>query len=277
MMNQIEKAEKLLALHKGDDILVLPNAYDAASACVLASEGFEAIATTSGGCAFAVGYCDGENLSRDQMAEIVKRMCDAVDIPVSADMEAGYGKDADAVAATIAATLQAGAVGANIEDGDKSGPRSLLDFDLSVDRIRAARKAADDAGIPLVLNARTDGFMLGSDDRDAVIAESIRRCNAYLDAGADCTFTIGVSDAETIGTLADGIDGPLNVLAGATSPSIPELKSLGVKRVTFGSGFAKAALTLVQQGARELKETGTYSWVEGAMGQPDIHRILKGG
>ncbi len=274
MTTQAEKAEKFQALHRSDDILVLPNAYDAVSACVIAAEGFEAIATTSGGCAFSVGYCDGENMTRDQMAEIVGRICNAVDIPVSADMEAGYGKEPGAVAATIAATIESGAVGINIEDGSKGGERVLIDFDLSVERIRAARKAIDDSGIPMVLNARTDAFMTGEDDP---VAEATRRANAYLESGADCTFVIGVSDAGRIGQLANGIDGPLNVLAGASSPSIAELKALGVKRVTFGSGFAKAAMTLVQKGARELKETGTYGWVEGAMGQPDIHRILKGG
>ncbi|MCZ6447202.1 MAG: isocitrate lyase/phosphoenolpyruvate mutase family protein [Alphaproteobacteria bacterium] len=277
MMTQAEKAERFAALHRRPGILVLPNAYDAASACILADAGFKAIATTSGGCAFSLGICDGENITRDAMAAIVARICTAVDLPVSADMEAGYGPTPGAVADTVRATIIAGAAGINIEDSTKTGPRELLEFDSAIARIRAARTAATDAGLALVINGRTDVYPVGGGDESALFDEATRRANAYLEAGADCAFVMGVRDGELIGRLAAAIHGPLNVLAGADSPSVAELEALGVKRVTVGSGFAKAALTVVKKGAEELREKGTFEFTRGALGQADIHRILKGG
>lgn len=274
MPTQQEKAEQFLALHKAPGILVLPNAYDVASACVLADVGFDAIATTSGGCAFSLGYQDGEHLARDDMAAVIARIAEAVNLPVSADMEAGYGTAPSAVADTTAATIEAGAVGINIEDSTKSGKRALLDFDLSVERIHAARRAADNAGLHLVINGRTDVYSVGGTDDEACFQESTRRANAYLQAGADCAFIIGVSQADLIKRLAGAVDGPLNVLAGANSPSVAELEALGVKRVSIGSGFAKAALTLVKQAAEELKTQGTYEFTRDTLGQPEINRIL---
>ena len=272
MNTQGDKAEKFLNLHQRDGILVLPNAFDVVSACLMAETGFEAVATTSGGCAFSLGYCDGENIPRQEMVAAIARISNALDIPVSADMEAGFGRNAEDVSETVEATIKAGAVGINIEDGQKKGPRALLDYDLSVERIKAARSAIDQSGIKMVLNARTDAFMTGEEEP---IEVAVTRSNAYLEAGADCAFVIGVSDKAKIAKLGKEIDGPLNVLAGAKSPNIRELEALGVKRVTFGSGFAKAGLSHIQTGLKELRESGTYGWVEGTMGQPDIHRILK--
>ena len=273
-MSQLEKAEKLLAMHKNDDILVLPNAWDVASACVLVDAGFKAIATTSGGCAFSVGFCDGEHIGRDGMTKIVRRMACGVPVPVSADMEAGYGGNPDDVMATVKAALDAGAVGVNIEDSNKSGPRRLHNLDLAVSRVRAARKAADDFGIPAVINARTDGYMLGSDED--MFDETVKRANAYLAAGADCAFVIGARDGDLIGRLAASIDGPMNVLAGPGTPPVPQLKEMGVKRVTVGGNIAKAAYTLVKTAAEELMQSGTYEFAAGAYSQPEMHRIIKG-
>lgn len=274
MTTQREKAEQLAEMHRGDGILVLPNSWDVASARVLVDAGFEAIATTSGGCAFSLGFPDGEHIGRDGMLDIVHRIAASVDVPVSADVEAGYGPAPEDVGRTIRGAIDAGAVGANIEDSDRRNPGKLFDFDLAVDRIRAGREAADATGIPLVLNARSDGFHHGSDE--AIFDETVRRANAYLAAGADCAFIPFVADGALIGRLAAAIDGPMNVLAGADTPSVPELEALGVRRVTVGSGFAKAALTLVRRGAEELRTTGTFEFVRGAMGQPEIHRILGG-
>jgi len=274
MPTQHEKAERFLALHGEPGILVVPNAYDVASACILADVGFKAVATTSGGCAFSLGYRDGEHMSRDAMAAVVAGIAGALDLPVSADMEAGYGTAPGAVADTVAATIDAGAVGINIEDSTKGGERALLDFDLSVERIRAARGAADVAGLPLVINGRTDVYSVGGLDDDALLQESARRANAYLEAGADCAFIIGVSDGDLIGRLAAAVGGPLNVLAGANSPPVAELETLGVKRVTLGSGLAKAALTLVKDAAEELMTQGTYTFTRDTLGQPEINRIL---
>lgn len=268
----IEKAQKLAAMHKRDDVLVLPNAWDVASARVLVDCGFDAIATTSGGCAFSLGYCDGEHIGRDGMLDIVRGIANAVDVPVSADVEAGYGPTTEDVAATIRGVIDAGAVGANIEDTDKLNPGHLVEFDLAVARIRAGREAADAAGVPVVINARADGFHYGKDE--VVFDEVIRRANAYLEVGADCAFVPFISDGDLIGRVAAAIDGPMNVLAGPDTPSVPELKALGVRRVTVGGNFAKAALTLVQKGAEELKTSGTFEFSRGILSQPEVHRIL---
>ena len=272
MTTQVEKAIQLAEMHKGDDILVLPNAWDVMSARVLVDSGFDAIATTSGGCAFSLGYCDGEHIGRDGMMDIVGRIANAVDVPVSADVEAGYGPTIDDVVATIQGVIKSGAVGANIEDSDKLNPGNLVEFDLAVARIRACRDAADAAGVPVVINARVDGFHHGKGD--AVFDDVIRRANAYLEVGADCAFVPFISDSDLIGRVAAAIDGPMNVLAGPDTPSVPELKALGVKRVTVGGGFTKAALSLVQKGAEELKTTGTYEFTRGVLSQPEVHRIL---
>ena len=274
MMTQQEKAENFLVMHR-EGILVLPNAWDVASACVLVDAGFNAIATTSGGCAFSVGFCDGENIGRSGMAEVVRRIARGVSVPVSADMEAGYGPSPSDVENTVNVALGSGAVGVNIEDGDKRGTtRRLHDLDLSVERVRAARKAADDFGISAVINARTDGYMLGGEQD--MFDETVKRANLYLEAGADCAFVIGVRDGHLIGRLAAAINGPMNVLAGPGTPPVQKLKEMGVRRVTVGGNIAKAAYTLVKTAAEELKNSGTYEFAAGIYSQPEMHRIIKG-
>ncbi|MPY69858.1 MAG: isocitrate lyase/phosphoenolpyruvate mutase family protein [Alphaproteobacteria bacterium] len=271
--DQAARAARFAEMHGADGILVLPNAWDAISACVLAEAGFEALATTSGGCAFSLGYGDGENIPMNEMAAAVGRIVRAVRVPVSADMEAGYGSSPEDVAGCVRATLAAGAVGINIEDSDKSGAAPLLDFALSVARIEAAVAAAREAGVPAVINARTDGFHFGSDG--ATFDEAVRRANAYLSAGAGCAFVPFVRDAETIGALTKAIDGPMNVLAGPGTPPVAELAALGVKRVTVGSNITKAALVAARKAAEELRDSGTYEFARGAYTQPEVHALLK--
>lgn len=270
---QKKRAETFAACHRGDGIFVLPNAWDAISACILVNAGFDAVATTSGGCAFALGYRDGEDIPMREMAGAVRRIADAVPVPVSADMEAGYGPAPEDVAETVRQTIRAGAVGINIEDGDKRNPGRLFDFALAVERIRAARAAADAAGIPMLINARTDGFHHGKDQ--AVFDEAVRRANAYLEAGARCAFVPFVRDAETIGRLAKAIAGPINVLAGPGTPPVKDLAALGVKRVTVGSNIAKAALAAARRAAEELRDAGTYEFARDTWTQPEIHALLK--
>ena len=269
---QKKRAETFAAMHEGNELLVLPNAWDAISACVLVEAGFAAVATTSGGCAFALGYRDGENISLREMAGAVRRIANAVPVPVSADMEAGYGPAPENVAETTRQTLGAGAVGINIEDGDKRNPGHLIEFAVAVERIRAARAVADSAGIPMVINARTDGFHYG-DGKD-VFSETVRRANAYLQAGARCAFVPFISDDALIGRLAAAIDGPMNVLAGANTPRVPKLRDLGVRRVTVGSNLTKAAMSLVRQAADELRGPGTFEFAREVYTQADMHRIL---
>jgi 2-methylisocitrate lyase-like PEP mutase family enzyme len=217
---------------------VLPNAWDAASAAAFARiEGCRAIATSSGAIAEAHGYPDGERISRDEMISAVATIVRAVDVPVTADLEAGYGDPA----ATAEAAIDAGAVGLNLED-------NLAPVEEHVARVRAVRETAERLGVPLVINARTDVFLRGSRDPD----EAVSRANAYLEAGADCAFVIWVQGTAPIERLAAEIRGPLNVLYRPGSPSIAELERLGVARVSVGSGFFRAALAHAEELARRL-------------------------
>ena len=272
---QVAKAEAFRALHGGPDPLVLVNASDAATARIVVEAGYKAVATSSAGVAWLMGYADGENIPREEMLWMVRRIAERVDVPVTADMEAGYGIEPEAVADTVRATLEAGAVGMNIEDGAIAVPGPLLDFDLAVARIAAGRKAADETGVPAVLNARCDVFLRGGKGPEAV-AEAIRRSNAYREAGADCLFVPFARDAETIGALAEGIDGPLNVLAGAVSPPIPELKRLGVARVSIGGLLSLAFATLARNAAGELADTGTYGFAESVILHPEMNGLMGG-
>ena len=270
---QVAKAEAFRALHAGPGPLVLVNAPDAAIARIAVEAGCPAIATSSAGIAWSMGYADGENIPREEMLWMVRRIAARVDVPVSADMEAGYGIEPDAVADTVRATIEAGAVGMNIEDGAIGAPGPLLDFDLSVARIAAGRRAADATGVPAVLNARCDVFLRGAEGPDA-LAEAIRRCNAYREAGADCLFVPFARDAATIGAVVDGIDGPVNILASAVSPPVPELARLGVARVSIGGLLSLAFATLARGAAAELAAAGGYGFAEGVILHPEMNALM---
>lgn len=252
----VAKAERLRQLHTEGPLLVLPNAWDAGSARVFAAAGYPALATTSAGVAFSLGYPDGERITRDDMLAAVGRIVRRVDVPVTADMEAGFGRGPDAIAETVQGVLELGAVGMNLED--RIGEEPLLDFTLAVERVRAARAAAKAAGVPLVLNARTDAFSQGMGG----LAEAVRRGNAFREAGADSVFVPFVSDRDTIERLVNDIDAPLNILGTPGAPSLKALESLGVRRVTFGSAPMRATLGLVRRMAREWKEKGTYGTLD---------------
>jgi len=267
------KARRLLELHAGPPILVLPNVWDVASArIVAATRGCEAIATSSAGVAAALGYPDGEAIPREKMLTAVERIAAAVALPVTADLEAGYGESADAAAATAEGALAAGAVGLNLEDGRDE--RDLVDASLHVARIRAARAVGEAAGVHLVLNARTDAYLIGSGDLDGRFRTTVERARLYRSAGADSIFVPGVSDADTIGRLAEAIDAPLNVLAVAGTPPVSELEGLGVARVSVGSGPMRAAAALTAAIAEELLERGTYSLLERAMPYRELNDLL---
>ena len=212
---------------------MLPNAWDVASAHVFAEAGFPAIATASWAIAAVHGYPDGEQIPRAEMLAAVERIVRNVDVPVSADLEAGYG---DPVG-TARHAWDAGAVGMNFEDALRPVEEHAAD-------VRAIKQAVPE----LILNARTDVFLRGSKDPE----EAIERANAYLEAGADCAYVIGVSDLEVIERLSRGIDGPINVLVEVESPPLAELEKLGVRRVTFGPNFFRAGLARVEELAREL-------------------------
>jgi 2-methylisocitrate lyase-like PEP mutase family enzyme len=255
-ITQREHAESLRRLHAGPGILVLPNVWDVATARLVDEAGFAAIATTSAGVAWALGYPDGERIGRDEMLEAVRRIAAAVRVPVTADVEAGYGTTPEAAAETARGVIAAGAVGLNLEDGTPDG--DLLDLDLHVERVRAVQTAGASAGVPIVVNARTDAFEVKAWDAGRRFVEAVRRANAYRAAGADCLFVPHVSDADTIGRLAREIDGPLNVIAGPPAPPIRELERLGVRRASLGPRVVQAALGLVRRTVAELRDRGTY-------------------
>lgn len=264
-----DKAATLLALHSGAGF-VLPNAWDAGSARILEQVGFPAVATTSAGIAWSCGIPDGEKLDRDTMLDHVGRIAAAVSVPVTADLEAGYGDTADEVARTVAMAVELGVVGGNLED---AGPDGLFGIDEAVERLAAARAAAPRG--TFVLNARTDTYFTRarSADRGDPFAETIERATRYLEAGADCIFVPGVVDEDTIHRLATAIPGPLNIVAGlANLIDAPTLFSLGVARVSLGGSIARAALTLVERAGRELLESGTLGFLDGAMPYADLQR-----
>ncbi len=257
MASQQEKAQQLLTLHDKGGNLLLPNAWDSSSARLFEEAGFPAIATTSSGVAFANGYGDGQQISRDEMLAVVRRISAAVNIPVSADVEAGYGATAEDVAITVRGVIQAGAVGINLEDNTGYG-NPLFSIDEQVKRIAAGREAANQAGIPLVINARTDTYLYQIGAAETRMSDTLDRAKAYLEAGASSIFVPGVIDQATIEQLVAGIDGPVNILVGPGSPAAPELFGWGVRRISIGGSAMQATMGLVRDIARELRETGTY-------------------
>ena len=271
MTSQREKAAAFRQLHSGPRLLVLPNAWDVASARVIETAGAPAIATSSAGVAFVLGFPDGERISREEMLGMVRRIAAAVDVPVSADVEAGYGANADAAARTARAVLEAGAVGMNLEDAEGG---ELLPLDLHVERIRAARSAATSFGVPLVINGRTDAFAARKLAPEARVEEAIRRGNAYLAAGADCAFVPFVTQPEDIARLAREIRGPINILAKPGSPPLSELERLGVRRVSVGSAIALAAYGRARRAALELLRSGTYEAMTDAIPYAEMQQLL---
>jgi 2-methylisocitrate lyase-like PEP mutase family enzyme len=260
---QNKKAGALRGMHAGAEILVLPNAWDVASAVVFEKAGARAIATSSAGVAFSLGYADGQQISRAQMMEVVARIAAKVSVPVTADAEAGYGRAPEDVAKTTLAVIEAGAVGFNLEDMDEGSSAVLFSMEDQVERVRAAREAAKQAGVNVVINARTDVFLGEVGEPAKRLDETVRRLNAYRAAGADCLFAPGVTDAPTIAELVRQVAGPLNILAGSDAPTIGELQKLGVARVSLGSGMMRVALTAARDAAVELLEKGSYSKLVG--------------
>jgi 2-methylisocitrate lyase-like PEP mutase family enzyme len=247
-----DKAHALRRLHEDAAILVLVNAWDAASArTVAAVPGCRAIATASWAIAAAYGLADGERIGREGMLDVVASIAEAVDLPVTADLEGGYGVTPADVGETVARAIAAGAVGCNIEDGVQ-GNAKLRDAQDAADRVAAARERAAREGVAVVITARTDVFLRGEDDPEAAIL----RGEAYARAGADCVFVPGVRDAGVIRQLVHGIGAPVSILATPGAPSVRELQGLGVARVSFGPGPMGVALAALARSASDLMSGG---------------------
>lgn len=273
---QREKAEAFRAMHDRRRILVLPNAWDAMSARIFETAGFRAVATTSAGLAYAIGYPDGEAAPRDEIVAAIARIARSVRVPLSADIESGFSPDAASLKTMTKAVIDAGAIGINLEDAIHGGPPRLYAEEEAAARVKAARAAADEAGVPVVINARTDVYLLGIGEKSTRFEHAVRRANAYWAAGADCLFVPGPADSETIRKLAGAIDGPINVLARPGMPSAPELEKLGVARVSVGSGPALAAMTLTRRIADELLSSGSYSLFQapGTLSYMDANQLM---
>jgi 2-methylisocitrate lyase-like PEP mutase family enzyme len=206
----------------------------------------------------------------------IARIARAVHVPVTADVESGYGSTPEDAAKTTRELIQAGVVGMNLEDASGRQDQPLSSLELAVEKIRAAREAAVQLRAQIVINARTDVYLLAGGNPDADYSEALRRLLAFRDAGADCVFAPGLKDAETIARLAKAVECPLNILAGLGTPSIPELAKLGVARVSVGSGPIRATLGLLGRIAQELKTSGTYTAMEGAIHYAEVNELLGG-
>jgi 2-methylisocitrate lyase-like PEP mutase family enzyme len=273
--SQSELARQFLALHDGRKILLLPNAWDVASARIFEDAGFPAVGTSSAGVAFSLGYPDGQKISRGEMLAVVHRIAEAVHIPVTADVEAGYGTKPEDAAETARQVIAAGAVGMNLEDAIPDKADALADLNLQIEKIRAVNEISVRAGIAFVLNARTDVFLAEIGPAETRLARAIERLNAYRDAGAQSLFAPGVKDKETIAQLVSGVRGPVNILATAGTPPLAELEKLGVARVSVGSGPMRATLGLTARIARQLHDEGTfYLMTDGAMTYADANRLF---
>jgi 2-methylisocitrate lyase-like PEP mutase family enzyme len=272
---QAEKAEQFRKLHQGPRILLLPNAWDVASARILEELSYPAIATTSAGVAFSLGYPDGQRIRRDEMLGMVERIANSVRVPVTADMEGGYGTTVKDMSETAKAVIAAGAVGMNLEDVTGDDENSHVNVALQVEKIQAIRETASSLGVPLVLNARTDIYLMPIGPAETRFDRTVERLRAYRKAGADCLFAPGVQDRETIAKLVRALEAPLNILVSSGCPSIRELEKMGVARASTGSAAMRATLGLLRRIGKELMEAGTYSFLQdGAVPFAEVNQIL---
>jgi len=273
-VEQAQQAELFRTKHRGPRLLLLPNAWDAMSARIFVAAGFEAIATTSGGLAWALGYADGEQTPWAEVVAATARIVRAAQVPVTADIEAGYGDTPDAVMKSVAEIIRAGAVGVNLEDGTPRGAVPIRSIADAADRIRAAREAARAAAVPIVINARTDLYLRNIGDEESRFAETVERGNAYLAAGADCFYPISLRDPATIGRMVTVLAAPININVRAGSPGVAELEALGVARASTASAVSLMAMSLTRQIAEELRTTGRFDALAPVMTQAEAQSLF---
>ncbi|MGH7830188.1 MAG: isocitrate lyase/PEP mutase family protein [Candidatus Binatia bacterium] len=262
---------------RAPEILVMPGAYNVLSALLFEQLGFQAIQGTSGGIAAALGYPDGEVIGRERFVEVMGEITAAVAVPVNADGERGYG-NASEIGETVRALIDLECAGMNLEDGAphrKGEPRGLVDLSEQLEKIAAVMRAKQALGSEFFLNARVDALAVMADEPKRALEESIRRANAYADAGADCIFFLNAVAKETIGALLKEVRAPVSVLAGPKTPGVRELQDLGVARVSYGSAFLKAAAGAVKRLAMEIRETGTMTVLKDAMEAAEIAELVK--
>jgi 2-methylisocitrate lyase-like PEP mutase family enzyme len=270
-MDQREKFERFRRLHEQDRAFVVPNPWDAGSAKLLASLGFEALATTSAGYAFSKGKRDSfAGLSREEIIENAAEIVEATDLPVSADLEDGFGPSPQACAQTIQLAIEIGLVGGSIEDATGDSQRPIYDLSHAVERIRAAAEAS--RGCPFLLTARAENFLCGRPD----LGDTIKRLQAFSQAGADVLYAPGLPDIEAIRTVCANVDKPVNVVMGLRGPSytVEQLSEAGVRRISVGGSFARAALGALMRAATEVRDSGTFTYAREAMPGVEIARLM---
>jgi 2-methylisocitrate lyase-like PEP mutase family enzyme len=267
------KSRRLRELISAPEILVMPGAYDVLSALLFQQLGFQAIQCTSGGIAAALGYPDGEVMSRDLFVQVTASFAAAVSVPVNADGEKGYG-DEEGVKDTVRSLVAAGVAGMNLEDSVAKGGSGLVPLEQQLRKIVSVIQTKNELGSEFFLNARVDSFHVMLNDPKKALDEAIRRGNAYAEAGGDCIFYLNLHSAETIGTVAKEVKAPVSILAGPQSPSVSELQDLGVARVSYGSGFMKAAITGTKKLAQEILEKGSCSLLKDGVQTPELNALV---
>ena len=270
------KSRRLRELIGAPEILIMPGVYDVLSALLFEQMGFKAIQGTSGGIAAALGYPDGEVMSRELFIEISGKFAEAVSVPFNADGERGYG-DEEGDKDTVRALIAAGVAGMNLEDGaggKRGGARGLVELPEQLRKLKAVIETKRELGSEFFLNARVDAFHVITDDPKKGLEQAIVRGNAYAEAGADCIFYLSIHSSEIIGRLAKEIKAPVSVLAGPQTPSISELQDLGVARVSYGSAFLKAAIGATRRLAQEILEKGTTTAMRDGMQTPELNALV---
>lgn len=268
----LSKAQQFKALHHNGVPLLLPNAWDAGSAAIFAELGYAAIATTSGGVAWSLGYVDGEVLPLTELLAAVRRMVRVVDVPVTVDFEAGFGTTPQQVGESVRALLDTGAVGMNLEDG--IAHKTLRPVEEAAQRIAAARQAADTMGIPAFINARVDNWIVGGVDPQALFDDAVHRAHAYLAAGADGIYPIALGDLAVIERLCAAVDAPINMGARVGLPNTAALQQLGVARISTATRLAMVAYSAARQTAQTLRETGEFSGLDASLGYDALQRLF---
>ena len=257
-MDQKEKAEAFRRLHDRREVLVLPNAWDVPSARIFEDEGFPAVATSSAGMLVSLGYPDGEGIPLGEFVAAVGRTATVLSVPLSADVVGGFGDSSHGVAKTVEAVVRAGAVGINIEDFVHSS-KELLPLEKQLERLRAIIRLREQMRIHFVVNARTDALRFAVGDDSARLQEAIRRAKAYRDIGVDCVYPMGLTDATSISAFVKALDFPINVMVRKGLPSVPELRRLGVARVSFGPSASYATMGFLKRVSKEVHTKGTYT------------------
>jgi 2-methylisocitrate lyase-like PEP mutase family enzyme len=275
MLSVSERAERFRALHRGPSLFVLPNAWDVPSARVFEDAGFAAIATSSAGVMVSLGYRDGEEIPREEYVAAVRRIAAKLAVPLSADVVAGFGTTPAEAVATVRSVVEAGAVGINLEDQD---PRTetLIPLAVQLEKLRAIRRYGEEAGVPVVVNARTDALWKGGGSPEDRRREAVLRCRAFREAGADCVYPMRLAAREEIAAFVRDVPGPSNVMIRPGLPPLGELERIGIRRVSFGPSASYAAMGLLRRIGAELRADGSFrSLVEGAITFDELNRLAE--